>query len=236
MPTRAHRAARIAALALSCCLMLAAAPARAGVSPFPPIDLGVVAVGTAGQYDVVVPLTIPISTIPATFDATVLFVAPDPGTETTLNLLGFSSPVTVLQVKTLLPTAAAVMAPPSMTLTSVSGGIGLASLGCTATECTWRLTWNLAVPGDYDAHLEVSPPSVTVVNGGVLGALVTLLYPLLRDFLAGFLHYDVELTAVAAPAAAGPGVPVPASGDAALIVLGIAIAALAARTLARRRR
>ena len=237
MPRHARGAARFASVAsaLALAALAVAGPSRAGVSPFPPIDLGDVPVGTAGQYDVVIPLTLPITSIPSAYDATVLFVAGDATTETALNLLGFASPVTVAQVKALLPAAAAVIAPPTLAFSSASGGIAVAALGCTAADCTWRLSWNLAAPGDYDAHLELAPPSVTIVNGGLLGDLLSLLYPLLRSFLESYLHYDVAVTAVAAPVASGPSVPVPAPGGATLIVLGIALAALAALAIARRR-
>ena len=144
--------------------------------------------------------------------------------------------MTVAQVKAQMPTAAAVISPPSLAFSSVSGGLGNASLRCTATDCAWRLSCNLAAPGDDDAHLEIPPPSVTVVNGGLLGDLLPLLYPFLRSLLESFLHDDVAVTAVAAPVAAGPGVPVPATGHATLVALAIAHAALAARTIARRRR
>jgi len=225
-------AVRRFALILATFLALAAAPSRAGVSPFPPIDLGTVAVGTAGQYDFTLPLTIPFASIPSSFDAITLYVAADAGEVAALALLGFSSPVTVGQVKAQMPTAAIVLAPPTMSISGITGNIGLGSLGCTATDCSWRVTWNLDTPGDFGAHLEVQVPSVTVANGGLLGVFLTLIYPLLQQFAASYLHYDVEVTA-AAPRL--PATPVPATGVAALVALGIALAALAARPLARRR-
>ena len=114
MPHLSAAASRLALRALAIVLPFLAAlslasvalPARAAVSPFPPIDLGTHPVGSSTSYDLVVPLTIPFASIPASYDGVVLFTAPDPATVTALAVAGFASPVTVGQVKALMPAAA----------------------------------------------------------------------------------------------------------------------------------
>jgi hypothetical protein len=230
MPCLAARALAPALLSLA----VLASPVRAGVSPFAPIDLGTVPAGSVGQYDVVLPLTLPFTSIPASFDAVVLYTAADGTEAAALALLGFASPVTVGQVKAQMPTAAIQITGPTMAISAITGNLGLASLGCTATDCSWRVNWDLPAPGTFGAHLEVQVASVAILNGGLLGSFLTLLYPLVANFVGGYLHYDVVVRAAAAPAA--PAVPVPATGDAALAALAMALAGLAARAFARRRR
>lgn len=232
MPRRITSAARAAAFALVVAF-LACPPlsVRAGVSPFPPIDLGTVPAGSAGQFDVTVPLTLPFSSIPSTYDAIVLYVAADATEAAALALLGFSSPVTVGQVKALMPAAAIQLGAPSMSISDVTGDLALAPLGCTATDCAWRVSWTLGTPGTFGAHLEVAAGSVAILDGGLLGTFLTLLYPLLASFVGAYLHYDVVVRAAAV--AAVPSVPVPATGGAALAALALALGLVAVRALAR---
>ena len=192
MPRFQSAAARFAlrafALALPCLVSVAlvsvALPARAAVSPYPPIHVGTLLVGDATSYDLVVPLTIPFASIPASYDAVPLFTPPDAATATAFALLGFSSPVTVGQVKTLMSTAAITFAAPTVNFNDPDGGYTFTDLGCTATSCSYRFGFVPPGPGTFDAHVEIGVASVAIVNGGLLGALLNLLYPLLGMLVA----------------------------------------------------
>jgi len=239
MPRFESTAARLALRALAIVLPYLVAvplasvapPARAAVSPFPPIDVGTLPVGASTSYDLVVPLTIPFSSIPATYDGYVLFTPPDAATQTAFAVLGFASPVTVGQVKALMPAAAITFAAPTVSFTDPSGGYTFTDLGCTASSCSYRFGFTPPGPGTYDAHVEIGVAGVAVTEGGFLGVLLNLLYPLAANLINGYLVYDVVGTAVVVPRAT----PVPGPGAPGLAMLGTMLAIAGAIALARRR-
>ena len=230
MPHLSAAAARLALRALAIVLPFLAAlslasvalPARAAVSPFPPIDVGTLPVGSSTSYDLVVPLTIPFASIPASYDGVVLFTAPDPATATALALAGFASPVTVGQVKALMPAAAITFAAPTANFSNPSGGYLFTELGCDASSCSYRFGFVPPGPGTFDAHVEIGVAGVAIVNGGLLGSLLTLLYPLAADMINAYLVYDVTGKAVVLAR------PQPVPGpDARMIAMLVALLALA---------
>jgi len=237
MPHLSAAAARLALRALAIVLPFLAAvplasvalPARAAVSPFPPIDLGTHPVGSSTSYDLVVPLTIPFASIPASYDGVVLFTAPDPATVTALALAGFASPVTVGQVKALMPVAAITFAAPTANFSNPSGGYLFTDLGCDASSCSYRFGFVPPGPGTFDAHVEIGVAGVAIVNGGLLGSLLTLLYPLAADMINAYLVYDVTGKAVVVARAQ----PVPGPDAWMLAVLGALLAAAGVLALTR---
>ena len=237
MPRLSAAAARLAIRARAIVLPFLAAlsiasvalPARAAVSPFPPVDVGTLPVGASTSYDLVVPLTIPFSSIPASFDGVVLFTAPDPATVTALALAGFASPVTVGQVKALMPAAAITFSAPTASFGNPSGGFLFTSLGCDASSCSYRFGFVPPGPGTFDAHVEIGVASVAIVDGGLLGSLLTLLYPLAANMINAYLVYDVTGKAVVVAQAQ----PVPGPGAPMLAVLGALLAVAGSLALAR---
>ena len=237
MPRLSAAAARLAIRARAIVLpFLAATPvalfalsARATVSPFPPVDLGTVPVGFSTTYDLVVPLTIPFSSIPASYDGVVLYTAPDPATVTALAILGFASPVTVGQVKTLMPAAAITFPAPTANFGNPSGGFLFTELGCDASSCSYRFGFAPPAAGTFDAHVEIGVAGVAIVNGGLMGSLLTLLYPLAANLINAYLVYDVTGKAVAVAQAQ----PVPGSDARMLAVLSAWLAVAGSLALAR---
>ena len=239
MPRFESTVSRLALRALAILLPFLAAvalasvalPARAAVSPFPPVDLGTYPVGSSTSYDLVVPLTIPFSSIPASYDGVVLFTAPDPATVTALALAGFASPVTVGQVKTLMPAAAITFAAPTANFSNPSGGYLFTELGCDASSCSYRFGFVPPGPGTFDAHVEIGVASVAIINGGLLGSLLSLLYPLAADMINAYLVYDVTGKAFVVAQAQ----PVPGPGALMLALLGalLAVAGMLALTRAK---
>lgn len=214
------------------------APARAGPSPFPPIDFGTVPVGTAGSYDVVVPLTLAFSAIPADYDGiTLLDATGNALLAAALDAVTFPPVVTIGVMKSKMAAASIVASGLTMSISGVTGGLSLTSLGCTSSQCAWRVGWDLAAPGPAGAHLEVQVASVAIEGGGILGDLLSLVYPLLAQFLASYLHYDFTVTAAAPPPppALSAAAPVPGPGGFALAGLAFALAVAGAFALSRRR-
>lgn len=239
MPRFESTVSRLALRALAIVLPVLAAVAlasvaRAAVSPFPPVDLGTYPVGSSTSYDLVVPLTIPFSSIPASYDGVVLFTAPDPATVTALALAGFASPVTVGQVKTLMPAAAITFAAPTANFSNPSGGYLFTELGCDASSCSYRFGFVPPGPGTFDAHVEIGVAGVAIVNGGLLGSLLSLLYPLAADMINAYLVYDVTGRAFVVAQAQ----PVPGPGALMLAVLSalLAVAGILALTRAKDQR
>ncbi len=206
-------------------------PARAAVSPYPPIAVGTLFVGDSTSYDLVVPLTIPFASIPASYDGVVLFTPPDSASATAFALLGFSSPVTVGQVKTLMPAAAITFTAPTVNFSNPAGGFTFTDLGCNAVSCSYRFGFVPPGPGTFDAHVEIGVAGVAINNGGLLGALLNLLYPLAANLLNGYLVYDLAGTAVVV----APANPVPGPAAPALALLGALMAIAGVIALARRR-
>jgi len=233
--TAARFALRALALVLPCLVAVplasVALPARAAVSPYSPIDVGTLPVGTSTSYDLVVPLTIPFASIPASYDGVVLFTPPDPATATAFAILGFASPVTVGQVKALMPTAAITFAAPTVDFSDPAGGYTFTDVGCTASSCSYRFGFVPPGPGTFDAHVEIGVASVAIVNGGLLGSLLNLLYPLAANLINGYLVYDLTGAAFVVPQAK----PVPGPGAPGLALLGALMAIVGAAALARRR-
>lgn len=228
--TRLRRCAHALVLSL---LLLAGAPARAAVSPYPPIALGNVTVGSSLQADVVVPLTMAVSQIPSAYDAQVVFTSGNASEDLLLAAAGLTSPVTVAQLKLAHPTWSVSIPVPAAALDNPSGMYSLSSLGCDASQCTYRATYAPTAPGVHTAQLSASIASITFNEGGLLGVIANLFAPLLLGIVNAALVFDFTGTGVAVPVAA-PAAPVPADGVAWLGALAATLAA--AGTLALRRR
>lgn len=214
-------------------LLFAGAPARAAVSPYPPIALGNVAVGSSLQADVTVPLTMTVAQIPSAYDAQVVFTSGSAAEDVALAVAGLTSPVTVAQLKATHPTWSVTIPVPTVALDNPSGMYSLTSLGCDASQCAYRATYAPTAPGVHTAQLSASVASITFNEGGLLGLLANLFAPLLLGIVNAALVFDFTGTGVAVQVA-GPAAPVPADGIAWLGALAATLAA--AGTLALRRR
>lgn len=230
--------ARIAASVLPFVLAcLAGGPARAAVSPYPPIPLGSVTVGGTLEATVTVPLAMSIADIPPAYDAQVLFVAADGLQAAALALLGFASPVTVGQLKAVTPSLGLTIAPPTATLDDPSGYYSLEDFGCTATQCGYRARFAPGSPGPSGAQLAVAIASFTFVNGGLLGEFANAFAGFLLPIVNNALVYDFTGTGIARAAPPSGSTPaVPGPGGAALAGLALALALAGALAIARRRR
>lgn len=203
------------------------------MSPYPPITLGDVTVGSSLQAGVVVPLTMAVSQIPSACDAQVVFTSGNASEDFLLAAAGLTSPVTVARLKLAHPTWSVAIPVPAAGLDNPSGMCAPSSLGCDASQCTYRATCAPTAPGVHAAQLSASIASITFNEGGLPGAIGDLFAPLLLGIVNAALVFDFTGTGVAVQVA-GPAAPVPADG---IAWLGAVAATLAAAgTLALRRR
>lgn len=205
------------------------APARAAVSPFPPISIGTIPTGGTISGDIVLPLVIPFSAIPASLDATVLYDTVTPAEILALSLLGLSVPVTVGQVKSTFPAWTVSIAIPVVQLDSPTGAFQMSDLGCTAANCSYRVTFHPVTPGTHTAQFTADVASITIQDGGVLGVLVNAFLPFTLGLINAMLVLDLVGAAVSAP------VPVPGPGIPEIAVLAALLATAGALALVRRR-
>ena len=120
------------------------------------------------------------------------------------------------------PAAAITFAAPTANFSNPSGGYLFTELGCDASSCSYRFGFVPPGPGTFDAHVEIGVAGVAIVNGGLLGSLLTLLYPLAADMINAYLVYDVTGKAVVLAR------PQPVPGpDARMIAMLVALLALA---------
>ena len=214
---------------------VAAAGAHAAVSPYPPIALGNVQVGTQLTSDVVVPLSMTIAGIPAAFDAQVVFVSANALEDAALALVGLASPVTVAQLKAQHPTWGVTIPVPTSALDNPSGMYSLLALGCDATQCTYRATYAPTAPGVHTAQLAVSVASITFTEAGLLGILANAFSSFLLGLVNASLVFDFTGTGVAVQLS-GPALAVPAGDPAMLAWLAALVAALGVGAIGLRRR
>ena len=216
-------------------LLLAGTPARAAVSPYPPIALGNVTVGSSLQADVVVPLAMTIAQIPSAYDAQVVFTSGSVAEDVALAVAGLTSPVTVAQLKLAHPTWGVAIPVPTTVLDNPSGMYSLVSLGCDASQCTYRATYAPTAPGIHTAQLSASIASITFNEGGLLGLLAGFFSQSLLAIVNAALVFDYTGTGVAVQVA-GPAAPVPADGIAWLGALAATLAAAGVLALGGRSR
>lgn len=234
-PSGAARLRRCAHALVLFLLLPAGAPARAAVSPYPPIALGNVTVGSSLQADVVVPLALTIAQIPSAYDAQVVFASSNATEDLVLTVAGLTSPVTVAQLKAAHPTWGVAIPVPTTMLDNPSGMYSLVSLGCDASQCTYRATYAPTAPDIHTAQLSASIASITFNEGGLLGLLAGLFAQSLLAIVNAALVFDFTGTGVALRAA-HPAAPVPADGIVWLCALAATLAAAGALALGRRTR
>ncbi|MEO8485303.1 MAG: hypothetical protein ABI585_03105 [Betaproteobacteria bacterium] len=230
---RGPRASALAVL-FTALVAVVAPPAESAVSPYPPIALGNVLVGGQLQADVTVPLSLKFSDVPASFDATVLFTSVGPADDLVLSLIGLSSPLTVGGIKAVFPNWTVTIPVPTTALDQPSGMYALSPLGCDASQCTYRATFAPTTAGTFTAQLVVGVASVTIQDGGLLGAIVNALLPFMLGVINAALVYDFTGTGLAQPAVTGANA-VPGPGGTWLAVVAALVAAAGMAAIARRR-